>query len=292
MWDNITDDCQVTFNHDSLYAIGGLLTMESKGKLKPVYDIFDSLAKIDNSFKVVTDSITAGGDSVRTKRILIDADPPNSAFLEELIRDRIRAIAWQEYAGSADISHCHYHIPNDGDIYNPQLNHYWDIFISHGDTCVDSLTPCENAWGVDTGIMQIFRIFDTSGTRGWENWFAPGAIHSPVGYIVTPWDSMTWDWTINIYNGKYIHDIYMPAKFTAEQRAFPESCSFTDCDTFPARKNKEDLKSYGYHRGENEMKKVKTDADWETYIADTLHQQEYSIYVQNVRKYAYRRPWQ
>ena len=289
-WDNISDDCHVTFNRDSLYAIGGLLTMESKGKLKPVYDIHDSLAKIDNSFKVVTDSITPNGDSIKTKRILIDQDPPNSAFLEKLTRDRIRGIAWQEYAGSADISHCHYHIPNDGDIYNPQLNHYWDIFISHGDTCIDSLTPCENRWGVDTGIMQIFR---TAATWSWENWFSPGAIHPPGGYIPARWDSMTWDWTINIANGKYIHDIYMPYKFNAAQRAFPESCSYEECELFPRSKNKEDLKSYGYHAGEVDMKKITSDSLWDEIICDTIPPiKEDADYVQKVRRFNYERPWE
>jgi hypothetical protein len=84
----------------------------------------------------------------------------------------------------------------------------------------------------------------------------------------------------------------MPAKFNPEQIAFPESCAFANCDTFPTRKNKEDLKSYGYHRGENFMKLIKTDDDWRTYIADTTHHYEYSIYVQNVRRFTYRRLWQ
>jgi hypothetical protein len=84
----------------------------------------------------------------------------------------------------------------------------------------------------------------------------------------------------------------MPKKFTESQKAFPESCSFADCDTFPDEKNREDLKSFGYHKGEGFMREIEDDDDWKTFIADTDQPKEYSIYVQNVRKFTYQRPWQ
>ncbi len=269
--------CLVKFNHDSLYAIGGKLTIEARGALIHVDNI-------NNAFKVNSDSITPQGDTIRHK-ILIDSDPSNAEFSTRLGTDRIRAVAWQEYAGSRDARHCN----NPPNTYNPRWNHYWDNRIYAGATCRDSLTPCENTGWLDTGIMQIIRR-ERRTPGGWETHFkASNSI--PSGYIPVSWDSLAWNWRICINNGRYIHDVYMPTKFTPEQDSFPDSCSFADCDTFPKNKNKEDLKAYGYHRGENRMKEVINDDAWKLYIADDSEPQEYSVYVQNVRKYYYRKPW-
>ncbi len=285
-WNKLADSCIVLFSHDSLYAIGGDLTIECKGAL-------DSLKDIDNRFRVVTDTLAANQtDTLQTKRILINRDPTNSLFETELYRDRIRGVAWQEYAGSEDKSHCYDSLGAHNIKYNPPWNHYWDDLIkANHDTCRDSKTPCENTGWTDTGVMQIIRIYDTSSTSGWESWFSRGG-NLPGDYTVVSWDSLAWNWKINCFNGRYIHDKYMPFKFMAEQNLFPDSCSFADCDTFPTTKNKEDLKSYGYHRGENYMKLITTDKKWKECISDIVHHYEYSIYVQDVRKYTYRRPWQ
>lgn len=279
LWQSNPDSCAVTFWSDSLYVVGGSLSVDCVGALKEI-------PNIDNSFSVTTDTVI--NDTARaTKLIIVDQDPANALLEDTLRTDRIRAVAWQEYAGSSDPTHCHEGIWS----YNPRWNHYWDTFVSsQGDTCFDTRFPCENRWGLDTGIMQIYRVFDTLGISGWEPFFNAPA-HLPAGYIQVSWDSLAWNWNINIYNGIYIHDVYMPAKFTPQQHLFPDSCSFTVCDTFPAQKNKEDLKSYGYHRGENHMQRVITDEDWAEYIAKKSNQQEYHIYVQNVRKFRYRKPW-
>ena len=244
------------------YAVGGELTLEAIGALNPV-------PNINNSFHVVTDSIAPNGDSLRTKKILIDSDPPNSLFINNLVRDRIRGIAWNEWAGyEAYPPHEHGY---------PQLNHYWP----------DTRDPCENAGGKDTGIMQIVR----SGAVNWETWFGtPG--RTPGDYISGPWDSLTWDWTINIFNGKYIHDSYNSRLIEKDaiQRTFPESCSYSQCGICPLSKNKEDLRTYGYHWGESRMSEVKTDNDWYRLIADP--QSTWGKYVRDVRRYTYEKPWQ
>jgi len=279
-WNDTTLSAATTFWRDSLYVVGGPLTVKCDGAIDPIFNI-------DNSFMATTDTVI--NDTIRTtKLIIVDRDPANALFEDTLRTDRIRAVAWQEYAGSADPAHCHEGLAT----YNPHWNHYWDIFVnSLGDTCQDTRFPCENRYGMDTGIMQIYREFDTTDVvTGWEAFFN-GADRLPSGYIRVNWDSLAWNWNINIYNGIYIHDVYMPAKFTEEQRPFPDSCSFSACDTFPTQKNKEDLKSYGYHRGENYMKQVKTDKDWAEFIAKKTNRQEYHVYVQNVRKFTYRRPW-
>ena len=280
-WDNITDDCQVTFNHDSLYAIGGLLTMESKGKLKPVYTINDSLAKIDNSFKVVTDSITSSGDSIKTKRILIDEDPTNAMFSAGLETDQSRAIAWQEYAGWGDPIHCH-------NPYNPRWNHYWDDRINGADTCRDSKTPCENASDTlakDTGIMQIFRTT-------WENTFLgiSGVNHYPAVRIYAKWDSVAWNWKTNIADGRWIFEEAMPHVMTAQQQQFPDSCSFADCDSVPDTANQEDLANYGYHAGEGNMRRITSQKLWNGYINNPPDSSEIerANYIKWVRRYKYR----
>jgi len=262
---------------DSLYVVGGSLSVDCGGALNPIPDI-------DNSFLVDTDTVI--NDTTRTtKLIIVDKDPVNSLFRDTLATDRIQAVAWQEYAGSADTSHCHEGLHT----FNSQWNHYWDTFVSsEGDTCLDTRFPCENKLGLDTGIMQIFR---KGRGWGWEAFFTRSD-NFPTGYLRVSWDSLTWNWQSHIFNGKYIHDRYYPAKFTSKQKLFPDSCAFSDCGNFPAKKNKEDLKSYGYHAGEQDMKKIVNDSLWTEIICDTIPPiREDADYVQKVRRFYYEKPW-
>jgi hypothetical protein len=250
----------VFFGRDSLAAVGGELSIDAFGAMK-------AIPNYDNRFKVSTDSI-AGSSAIRTHRIKIDSDPSNAEFIAELGSDRIRAIAWQEAAGTLSYG-IHQRTFS-------QYNHYWD------DT---TRVPCENGSGYDTGIMQIYRHPD------WEPWFRRSG-NPPAGYIVTRWDSLAWNWKVCIANGKYICNTYMPYMFKAQQRLFPDSCSLADCDTFPTHKNKEDLKTFGYHRGDPFMKKIVDDDTWKQYIAVKTDPPEWADYVQKVRKYYYRKSWQ
>jgi hypothetical protein len=190
-WNRITANCAVGFNKDSLYVVGGKLTIESKGALKHI-------PNINNMFKVNTDTLaTNGTDTLRTKRILIDRDPPNAAFLDSLHYDIIKAIAWVEYAGSSDQRHCHEH-RQGGVYYNPQYNDYWDDFInSLGVRCRDTKTPCENTQSSATGTMQMLRFY-------WAPAFRR-ADYIPPGYYRAEWDSLAWNWKINVFNGNYIY---------------------------------------------------------------------------------------
>ena len=284
-WNDTTAKCLTTFKRDSLYVVGGKLTILGKGLLKEIID-GDSIYNIDNSFKVTTDTFnTANQDTFRTKLILIDKDPTNNEFKTKLGTDQARAIAWQEYAGSADVDHCHDGTGNNA-IYNPHWNHYWDTFIlATGDTCPDSKVPCENHWGLDTGIMQIYR-------STWENTFDTTGHHTdyPYTFIIGNWDSLAWNWKINIDNGKWIFQEAMPHKFTKSQKEYPDSCSYANCDSVPDIANKEDLANYGYHAGEFNMRRITSQDLWKDYIntpTDTL-EIERANYIKMVRRYKYR----
>jgi hypothetical protein len=289
-WNDTTAKCLNTFKRDSLYVVGGKLTILGKGKLKTVKNELGSLMAIDNSFKITSDTFaTVNYNSINTKMILIDKDPTNSSFLPKFVRDRIRAIAWREYAGSSDPTHC-YNSTN----YNPRWNHYWDDRIVGADTCQDSLTPCENASWTDTGIMQIIRKYRGGSPWSWERHFSTPN-NAPSGYQRATWDSLAWNWTINIFNGKYIHDNYYSYLINKDtiQNEFPDSCAFSDCGFFPLTKNKEDLRTYAYHSGENAMSKILNDSLWSAIIGDTLPPiREDADYVQKVRRYNYEKPWQ
>ena len=82
----------------------------------------------------------------------------------------------------------------------------------------------------------------------------------------------------------------MPAKFTSVQRLFPDSCSFDDCDSVPSKPNKEGLATYGYHAGEQNMKRLKDDDTWNSFIfhPSTPLDVDYANYVKWVRRYRYR----
>jgi hypothetical protein len=272
-WDDSTYGAAVTFWRDSLYVVGGSLTVASVGAMSPI-------PNIDNGFTATTDTVI-NDTSRATKLIIVDQDPSNTLFSDTLRTDRIRAVAWQEYAGSADPAHCH-----EGNSYNPRWNHYWDTFVgSHGDTCVDTRHPCENRWGLDTGIMQLYRttwetVFDSTGHQG----------EYPQTFTVCRWDSLTWNWQLNIDNGSWIMTDAMPHKMTESQQLFPDSCSYADCDSVPSEPNKEDLTTYGFHAGEGNMRRLRDRITWNTYIFNppTPLDEDYADYVKLVRRYKYR----
>jgi hypothetical protein len=256
---------------DSLSVVGGSLTVAGVGAMSPI-------PNIDNRFTATTDTVI-NDTSRATKVIMVDQDPLNQSFIDSLASDIIRAIAWVEYAGSNDHSHC-------DDPYNAQWNNYWDTFVgSQGDTCLDTRFPCENRWGLDTGIMQLYRttwetVFDSSGHQG----------EYPQTFTVCRWDSLAWNWQLNIDNGSWIMTDAMPHKMTRSQKMFPDSCSFADCDSVPTQPNKEDLSTYGFHAGEGNMRRLIDEVTWNTYIFNppTPLDADYADYVKLVRRYKYR----
>jgi hypothetical protein len=257
-WDGAAENCHVSFFRWNLYAVGGELTIEAAGALKPV-------PNIDNSFRVVTDSITDAGDSIKTMIVLIDSDPPNSLFEDYFTRDRIRAIAWREGAGIDPY-------PPHQEAYDP-WNHYWP----------DTHTPCENRNSTATGIMQIVRTW-------WQRTFAGLDPSQPLGYIKANWDSLAWNWRMCIDNGTYIHDTYMPTQYEDNQGAFSDSCPYSDCGLLPKKKNKEDLKSFGYTAKKiSDFWAIQNDNDWDNYIAKSNSRE--AQYVKDVRRYTYQKPW-
>jgi len=273
-WDGNSMHNSVTFPRDSLYVIGGDLKIQCLAKAHPWLDI-------KNEAYLTTDSIAPSGDSIAMLWIRVDQDPSKSLFKNYLANDRARAIAWEEYGGSADRDHCH-----EGGNFNPRWNNYWDTFIeTDGDTCYDTRTPCENAVGEDTGIMQIYR--DT-----WESTFDSSAHQGeyPQTFIVCGWDSLAWNWWINIDNGVWIFEEAMPHKMRREQLIWPESCSYANCDSVPDQPNREDLSNYGYHAGETDMRAIYTTALWEKKINNpkTTEDIEQANYIKRVRRYKYR----
>jgi hypothetical protein len=268
-WNKTADSCLVSFRHDSLYAVGGKLTILCKGSL-------NHLDNIDNRFSVVTDSVPLGtNDSIQTKMILIDKDPANTAFLTSLSDNVIKAIAWVEYAGSNDAAH-HCHNP-----YNPQYNSYWEPVITPGDTCIDSLTPCESRISTATGIMQMLR-----GT--WERAFRRRD-YIPQGYYQCIWDSLAWDWRVNIQNGRFIYftDNFYRINNNPAQRTWDSTCTqCNEADSIPSKPNKEDLSVYGYKYGFPVMDTVTT-KNWKNVMTSKAGE-----YVRDVRGSKYAKPWQ
>jgi hypothetical protein len=270
-WDDTSSSIGVQFRRDSLYVVGGSLSVKCIGALAPV-------SNINNNFTVTTDTLI--NDTLRaTKFIIVDKDPANSLFEDTLRTDRIRAIAWQEYAGSADPRHCH-----EGTTYNDRWNHYWDLFInSIGDTCFDTRTPCENRFGTDTGLMQIYR-------KVWETTFDSTAHigEYPQTFIICRWDSLAWNWKINLFNGKWIY--FVDNFYHINQTNPPnpqrnwDSLYFPASDYTPDSTNKEDIVVYGYKEGATKMKKIKTQEDWDNNIVK-------NDYVLNVRRFKDTKPW-
>ena len=75
------------------------------------------------------------------------------------------------------------------------------------------------------------------------------------------------------------------------QRTFPDSCPFTTCGSFPGKKNKEDLKTYGYTTNETMMNEIQTDDQWNRKIGRYPPPTDEAKYVQLVRGFTYEKPW-
>jgi hypothetical protein len=271
-WNDSTAKCQITFKRDSLSVVGGKLTILGKGRITTHFDNTNYPWAINNGFTVTTDTFaTTNHDSIRTKLILIDKDPLNSLFLDSLQHDIIKAIAYQEYAGSYDSRHCN-------SPYNIQYNHYWDTRIHGADTCLDSHLPCENTGSSATGIMQI--------SRKWHQADFSSGNHQPSGYTRCIWDSLAWNWKINIHNGKYLYfgeNFYNMYRPTNPQQ-FWDSLYTPGSDYTPDNPNKEDLAVYGYNQGLGSMLAVTDTTTW-------VKKVKISTYVKNVRQYKETRPW-
>jgi hypothetical protein len=258
-WNDSTGKCITTFKRDSLYVVGGKLTILGKGLLKEITD-GDSIYNIDNSFWVTTDTFnTSSHDSINTKYILVNTDPPNSRFLDSLQTNVLKATAWKEGAGTLSYG---------GHPVQAKLNHYWN----------DTKTPCENGNSTATGTMQIMRVW-------WDSLFA-GLKSGPAGFDTCSWDSLAWNWKLNIHNGKYIYTVnnyYYINRLTNPQHLWP-SYYFPENDYTPDLRNKEDLSSYGYKVGYPGMNAIQDSTDWVNKVMT------YDDVV-NTRKYKHERPW-
>jgi len=251
---------------DSHYVVGGSLSVACVGALEPI-------PNIDNRFTATTDTVI--NDTTRaTKVILVDRDPLNQAFIDSLGSDIIRAIAWVEWAGSNDHNHC-------DNPYNPRYNNYWDDVIANGDTCRETKLPCENIASTATGTMQMLR-----GT--WDTLFTGQMPQEPEGYTRCNWDSLAWNWKINIHNGKYVFFVNNPAHMQLYQQAWDSVCTLcNEADSLPLYTNREDLSSYGYKEGASKMRKV-TSVNW----LDTMKNPKGGKYVRDVRGSKYVKGWQ
>lgn len=250
------NNCEQDFNKDSLYAIGGKLTVEAAGAIKPIQDI-------DNRFKVTSDSITPSGGGIPKLHIVIDEDPSDSEFIAELGSDIIRAIAWTEGA-CTDTNGVH-HVPY------PRYNNYWS------DT---TKCPCENRTSTATGIMQMLR-------KTWEATFNGNHNNPTGGFDTCSWDSLAWNWKINIYNGKFIYfkDNFYYINNDPVQSKWDSLCAkCEESDSTSKHPNKEDLAAYGYTWGAPEMGKVDT-LNWDTKVKN-------DVYVKRVRGNKHAKPWQ
>ena len=158
-------------------------------------------------------------------------------YSDALGKDIIRAVAWQEST--------------------------WHNYNSNGEPRKASGT--EDSWG----IMQVNR-------PSWETHFN-NPNRAPSGYYVVRWNYMAWDWTINIHNGKYIHQTYLYYWMTDEQKGWPETSSDIN------NPNKEDLATYGYNRGVGNMRSI-TRGTWNNVATWP--------YVISVRDHKENKPWE
>lgn len=113
--------------------------------------------------------------------------------------------------------------------------------------------------------------------------------YTPGGYYRCIWDSLEWNWRINIANGEYIyftHNFYFINK-DKEQRNWDSTC--TQCresDSIPKYPNKEDLSIYGYKNGVGYMDTI-TAENWEAVMNDPVQ----GDYVRKVRGSKYAKLW-
>ncbi len=263
-WNDSTYAAATTFWRDSLYVVGGSLTVAGVGAMSPI-------PNIDNRFTATTDTVIK--DTARaTKLILIDVDPSNDNFEDSLITERFKAIAWQEGAGLFNQG------ANRG---MPRWNNYWEADSTRPN---NTRTPCEGNTSRDSGIMQMNRrwlgpVFED--TINYE--------HYPEGRIYCSWDSLTWNWKLNIFNAKWWILSALTYDLRGEQPTWPDSCPYSLCDSVPKTPNKEDLTNYGYHSGEPGMWALEDAELWHSKIFEpkTLLEIDWANYVKNVRRWKY-----
>jgi len=121
----------------------------------------------------------------------------------------------------------------------------------------------------------------------WERVFRGSAfIGEPPGYFACKWDSLAWNWKINVFNGKYVHQKSM--FYRINNPKYPQnawdSLYFPSSDYTPDIPNKEDLATYGFKEGVSLMLLVKDSTAWNATIKE-------NPYINNVRRYKDRRPW-
>ncbi len=258
-WNKTRDSSAVTFFRDSLYVVGGSLSVDCSGALKHVLNI-------DNSFSATTDTVI-NDTAHATKLILIDVDPSNDNFEDSLITERFKAIAWQEGAG----------MNNQGrNRRMPRWNNYWGADSTRPN---NSRMPCEGDGSKDSGIMQLNRhVLEKVFNGSYDGSY-------PEGRFYCEWDSLTWNWKLNIFNAKWWTEAALCSVMTDTQKLWPDSCSYTNCDSLPRKANKEDLSNYGYHAGETRMKKITTDDKWKEYILEGTD--DFADYARKVRRWKY-----
>ncbi len=247
--------CQVTFKKDSLAVVGGDLTIEMAGAFLPIENL-------PPHFNCDSDSINFLGAKVPRYHIKIDEDPSNAEFVAELGTDIMRAIAWTE--GACTETYGVHHV-----IY-PKYNNYW----SDNTKC-----PCENRTSTATGTMQMLR-------KTWERTFNGSKYNPTAGFDTCRWDSLSWNWKINIFNGNFIYfkDNFYYINDDPEQSNWDSLC--TECeesDSTSKHPNKEDLAVYGYTWGAPAMGKVDT-LNWDTKVKN-------DVYVKRVRGNKHAKPW-
>jgi hypothetical protein len=221
---------------------------------------------LDPKYEVNSDSITPLGAAVPRYHIVSDEDPSYSELIAELGSDIMRAIAWYEGACSQTYT--------GHSVAFPKYSNYW----SDASKC-----PCENGSSTATGIMQMLRT-------KWQYQFLGDSDATPYDIIngdtfFCSWDSVAWNWKVNIHKGNYIYFQYLTGHLKPEQLAFPESCSYSECGDTPLKKNKIDLRFYGYHHGRTAMRKILDDIKWAEEVED-------DVYTNIVRTNYYKKEWQ
>ena len=145
--------------------------------------------------------------------------------------------------------------------------------------CFDTHAPCENKISTDTGIMQIVRTV-------WDSTFAGQDSSQPSGYFVCSWDSLEWNWKVNIHDGKYIFFTNNKFHMLSTQAGWDSVCTRCEpSDSLPQYENWEDLWTYGYKWGTGAMQGI-TVTNWLTKMKS-----KEGKYVRDVRGSKYAAPW-
>jgi hypothetical protein len=110
----------------------------------------------------------------------------------------------------------------------------------------------------------------------------------PLGYKeCSNWDTLAWNWKINIHNGRYAYFTNGYFHMQTYQKQWDSTCVLCDSsEMLPKYPNREDLLTYGYKNGSTQMRKI-TSENW----LQKMKEQE-GKYVRDVRGYKYAKPWQ